>query len=204
MLCKVEIRKNNLPSFACDGRKKILPQNWWIGKIKSCSPKKDKNCGKKRESGGSNHNLQDQAAAPYHRSSPPFVKQFGIILYILISMLKFRKIIKTCAYRASSTAGIRTLGMAVRPGCPTNAPGLCLRLCWIINVLHNSIATWPYSEEQMCESSFSFWSRIKFCNWYFFLIWTPNLMILFLKFSKIWIFYLVAFFTLIAISRLFS
>ena len=60
-----EIRKNKLPSFACDGRKKFSRR---IGdkKNKELLTKKnnDKKLGKKERMEHSNHGLQDQAAAP--------------------------------------------------------------------------------------------------------------------------------------------
>ena len=68
---------------------KNSPAELVIRKTKSCSPKKImiKNWGKKERMEHSNHGLQDQAAAPYHRSTSLFERKFGIILYILIFML---------------------------------------------------------------------------------------------------------------------
>ena len=69
---------------------KNSPAELVIRKIKSCSPKKNnnKNWGKNREwSIRTMVGLQDQAAAPYHRSTSLFEKKFGITLYILIFML---------------------------------------------------------------------------------------------------------------------
>ena len=80
VLCKVGNKKNKLPLFACDGRKNS-PAELVIKKTKSFSPKK------LREKTDNKASNQDQAAAPYHCSTPSFVKKFGIILYILILLL---------------------------------------------------------------------------------------------------------------------
>jgi len=63
-----------LPSFACDGRKKFSRR---IGDKKNkelLTKKKDKNWVKKERMEHSNHYLKDLAAAPYHCSTPSFVK----------------------------------------------------------------------------------------------------------------------------------
>ena len=52
--------------------------------IKKQSASHQKKLREKTDNKASN---QDQAAAPYHCSTPSFVKKFGIILYILILLL---------------------------------------------------------------------------------------------------------------------
>ena len=83
VLCKVGNKKNKLPLFVCDGRKNS-PAELVIRKTKKFH---QKNWGKNREWNIRTMLSKNRRAAPYHWSTPSFVKKFGIIHYLLMFML---------------------------------------------------------------------------------------------------------------------